>query len=691
MIEDSNRTKFLRAKDTKEVHVTRSVDMKPEERARQIERVWRYRQMWDAMSAFRARRKRNKEYFHGKQWNDLIVGKDGKSITEAQNIINQGKIPLKNNMISSTVTSILGVFRQSYGKPEVIARNLDNQKLGEMLTCMGEYLYQEGRIKELDAKDLLEFCISGLCAQTVDYQWDSEKGRNEEVFVSHNPSRLFMNGGIEDPRGNDITTIGVLMDMTIDEVCLRFAKNRAQANKIREIYKLATKQFLEYTYHVFAESKDKYLDFFVPVDQRMCRVIQAWEKQTEESYLVHDRMEGKWYEFPVSEKTLIDEMIRQRELDIEYNELDYEACKIDEPEYHTSSYWYVRYLSPFGDILYEARTPFNHNSHPFVVCMGHLIDGEIHSFVENIIDQQRYINRLITMIDFIMGASAKGVLVFPENAIPKGMSKDEILEEWTSYNGVIFANLKPGVPVPQQISTNATNIGASEMLYLQMQMIRDVSGVHGALQGKEPKSNTASSLYAQQAQNSQVNITDLLESFTEFRTSRDYKAIKIAPQCYDAPFFINLAGREYEKESHWWNPEVAAETDIYVNLSENNNTAVYRMLNNQIMIKAMEMGLVDFETVLQSGAVPNGEKLLTIIERRKRQLQKEQAAMQAAQLQGDAQGQAMMEAGATDAEVMQAGATSALQGLESMEDFDNMEEDTGADPRAIEMFQQALA
>lgn len=684
MILPNNRTKYLKSKDAKEKTVTYNKDMKPEERSRNLELVWKYRRLWDAMSGFRARRKRNKEYFHGNQWNDRITGKDGKQITEAQNIINQGKIPLKNNMISSTVTSILGVFRQSYGKPEVIARNLDNQLLGEMLTCMAEYIYQVECAKELDAKDLLEFCISGLCAQTVDYQWDDEKGRNEEVFVSHNPSRLFMNCGIEDPRGKDITTIGVLMDMTVEECCQRFARNKAQANKIREIYKLATKQNLEYTYHTFAEPKDKYLDFFVPVDQRMCRVIQAWEKQVDESWLVHDMMEGKWYEFPISDKALIDEMIRQRELDIEYEGLDYEKCKIEEPEYHTASYWYVRYLSPFGDILYEARSPFNHNSHPFVVCMGHLIDGEIHSFVENIIDQQRYINRLITMIDFIMGASAKGVLVFPENAIPKGMSKDEILEEWTSYNGVIFANLKPGVPVPQQISTNATNVGASEMLYLQMQMIRDVSGVHGALQGKEPKSNTASSLYAQQAQNSQVNITDLLESFTEFRTARDYKAMKIAPQCYDAPFYINLAGREYAKEAHWWNPEAAAETDIYVNLSESNNTAVYRMLNNQIMIKAMEMGLVDFETVLQSGAVPNGERLLTIIERRKQQLQQEQAVAQAAQMQGQAQGQAMAEGGASEAEILQAGADQALSGLE------NIEEESGADPRAVELFQQAL-
>jgi hypothetical protein len=74
--------------------------------------------------------------------------------------------------------------------------------------------------------------------------------------------------------------------------------------------------------------------------------------------------------------------------------------------------------------------------------------------------------------------------------------------------------------------------------------------------------------------------------------------------------------------------------------------------------------------------------MLTIIERRKQQLQKEQAAMQAAQMQGQAQGQAMAEAGASQAEVMQAGADAAIAGLEGAEN---------ADPRAVELINQALA
>lgn len=676
---DSNRYKFLKS-ELKEKTVTPVEALNSEERSANMKRILRYQRMWDAMSNFRRRRRRNKEYFTGNQWGDLIEVEKGKFITEEQNIVEQGKVPLKNNMISSTVTSVLGVFRNSYAKPEVIARSVDNQKLGEMNTCIAEYIYQYARMKEIDAKDILEAMISGCCVQMVDYQFDNTTMRNEMRVVSFNPSRLFLNSGIEDPRGSDITTIGVLLDMPLDSVITKFARTKKDAEKIRDIYKTINADYVTNLYSTFTRSSVKGIDFMTPMSQDQCRVIQAWELEAEDVYIVHDYLNGTWEQYPIADGAAIDKMITDREIDIEINGLDYDLCKITK-EYHRDIFWYVRYLSPCGDVLYEGRSPFSHKSHPFTVYLGHLVDGEIHSFVENIIDQQRYINRLITLIDFIMGASAKGVLVFPENAIPKGMTKEDILEQWTSYRGVIFANLKPGVSAPQQISTNATNIGANEMLALQMQLIRDISGVHGALQGKEAKSGTAASLYAQEANNAQVNIADLLESFNEFRQARDYKAVKIAPQCYDAPFFISLAGHEYDKEAQWWNPKMAASADIYVNLSESNNTAVYRMMSSQIVIKAMEMGLMDFETVLQTGVMPNSEKLLSVIKRRKEQLQKEQLQQQAAMMQGQAMGATMKEAGATDADVLEEGAAQAQQALAASE---------GADPNAMNMIQQYL-
>ena len=684
MKEQTNRYKYLK-RGVKEKTVTPVSLLNTEERSANLRRILRYQRMWDAMADFRRRRKRNKEYFNGNQWGDLIEIEKGKFITEEQNIIEQGKVPLKNNMISSTVTSVLGVFRQSYGKPEIVARSVDNQKLGEMNTCIAEYIYQFARMKEIDAKDMLEAMISGCCVQMVDYQFNNTTMRKEMSVTSFNPSRLFLNSGIEDPRGNDITTIGVLLDMPMDSVVTKFAHTKKDAEKIREIYKTVNSEFITNLYSTFTRSSVKNIDFMTPISQNLCRVIQAWELEAEDVWMVHDYLNGTWEQYPMSDSSAIDTMIKNREIDIEIEGLDYDMCKITK-EYHSDIFWYVRYLSPCGDVLYEARSPFSHKSHPFTVYLGHLVDGEIHSFVENIIDQQRYINRLITLIDFIMGASAKGVLVFPENAIPKGMSKEDILEQWTSYRGVIFANLKPGVQMPAQISTNATNIGANEMLALQMQLIRDISGIHGALQGKEAKSGTAASLYAQEANNAQVNIADLLESFTEFRQARDYKVVKIAPQCYDSPFFISLAGHEYDKEAQWWNPEMAASADIYVNLSENNNTAVYRMMANQIVIKAMEMGLIDFETVLHTGVMPNGEKLLSIIKRRKEELLKEQAQQQAMMLQGQAAGAAMQEGGATDAEMMQAGADLASAAFEQ----EVGESGEQVNPQALEMIQKYL-
>lgn len=683
----NSRYKFLQTnkepKDKSSVTLERDLDLN--KRRDNMIRLWRYKQMWDAMSNFRQRRRRNKEYFHGNQWEDIIkVGTE--SMTEAENIRRQGKVPLKNNVISSTVSSILGVYRQGYGKPEVIARVRDNQKIGEMNTCMAEYIYQINNMKEIDAKDLLEAIISGMALQMTDYQYDHSTHRKEEIVMSWNPTRVFMNGGIEDPRGGDIHTIGVLMDMSKEEVIQRFARTKEDAMKIEEIYKSVRKDTLNNAYSTFTHDSVRNMDFFMPTYNDQCRVIQAWELESEECWLVHDHYEGTLEMYPLSDEKAINKMIEEREKDIDDNGLDYDSCKI-EKQYTNDIFWYVRYLSPIGDILYEARTPFNHESHPFSIYLGHLIDGEIHSFVENIIDQQRYINRLITMIDFIMGSSAKGVLVFPENAIPVGMNKEDILEQWTSYNGVIFANLKPGMALPQQISTNATNIGANEMLSLQLQLVRDISGIHGALQGKEAKSGTAASLYAQEASNAQVNIADLLESFTAFRQQRDYKLVKIAPQCYDEEFYINLAGRDYSDEAKQWNPSVAASADVYINLEESQNTSTYRMMANQILIKAMEMRLVDFETVLESGGVPNGDKILHVIERRKQAAQEEMARQQAMMMQGQALGTQMKEAGATDGQVMQAGADVAMQELQNTNDGNAAE----ADPRAMQLIQQALA
>lgn len=51
--------------------------------------------------------------------------------------------------------------------------------------------------------------------------------------------------------------------------------------------------------------------------------------------------------------------------------------------------WHCRWLAPDGTVLSEYDSPFGHGTHPFAIKFYPLTDGEVHSFVEDVIDQQR--------------------------------------------------------------------------------------------------------------------------------------------------------------------------------------------------------------------------------------------------------------------------------------------------------------
>ena len=154
-----------------------------------------------------------------------------------------------------------------------------------------------------------------------------------------------------------------------------------------------------------------------------------------------------------------------------------------------------------------------------------LVDGEVHSFVEDVIDQQRYINRLIVMIDHIMSTSAKGALLFPANQRHESMSWEQIAAQWAKSDSVKPYKPSGGNPPPQQIAANNTNIGAFELLSLEMKLFEDVSGVSGALMGKNASPATGSALYESQVKNATIALADIFESFNDFRTTRNEKAI----------------------------------------------------------------------------------------------------------------------------------------------------------------------
>lgn len=186
--------------------------------------------------------------------------------------------------------------------------------------------------------------------------------------------------------------------------------------------------------------------------------------------------------------------------------------------------WRYRYFAPNGYLLASGDSPYSHGMHPFVVKYFPMTDGEVHSFVEDVIDQQRHINRLITMIDHIMGHSAKGVLLFPVGVKIPDMTWEEVVNEWTKVNGVIPYSTHTG-DKPEQIVSNGADAGAHRMLELEMKLLEQVSGVSNALRGETEGGRDGAELFKSRVEASAISLLDLFGSFRSFLAERDQKII----------------------------------------------------------------------------------------------------------------------------------------------------------------------
>lgn len=596
---------------------------------------------WDCMKKFREDRARNKKYCFGDQWSDTVEY-CGRTMSEEDYIRMQGNIPLKNNLIRRLVKTVTGVYRNQNKTYVCTARDREEQRLGETMTTLLERNIDTNEKKELDARMFEEFLISGLAVQKE--VWGIREKRYDCWTDNVNPNHFFMDGGLVDPRMTDITVIGELHDITFGQLAASFAHSDEELQKLRDIYKHARDvHYLRSYADTFNRNKEEMVSFMAPYDLGLCRVIEVWTLEQRKALWCHDYLTGDAY---------IDKYDNLKEIEAEnlsrlednrmkdmygnylYDEMgnimlqmEEERVPLIEYEYIIENYWYYRYLSPFGDILDEGESPYNHGEHPYIVKAFPLIDGEIHPFVADVIDQQRYINHYIILNDFIVKSSAKGTLIVDEASIPSDMSIEDIAEEWTRYNGVIKLKLKDGAKVPQQMANQNRVAGLQDMITLQMQLMDDVSGVHGALQGKNATSGTSGILYEQQANNASTSIIDMLETFSSFLGMSARKKLKNIQQFYDEPIIMKVAGRTAVVT---YDPQTMGGVDFDIALSESYDTPVYRAINNELLMQLLNAQQITIKQLLEAGSFPFADRLLQLIEGDEQQMQQVQ------QIQGQA-------------------------------------------------------
>lgn len=586
---------------------------------RAFEVLWQAQQYWLAMDMFRRDRERNKNYTYGRQWDDYVCV-NGSTIREEELIKKQGNVPLKNNLIRRLTSNTLGTFRSQMKEPICIARDRDEQQYGETMSTVLQCNMQLNRMSEVNARSFEEFLISGLVVHRKWYGWRNNKLDCWTDYVQ--PDNFFIDNNMRDFRGWDCSCVGEIHDVSFENLCGRFAKNEKDYNRLAEIYKFAKdKPYLSATFDNFGYPLQGYYDFLVPYDISRCRVIEVWRKETKPRVRCHDVNNGDVFKIEIEDfQALVADENNKRLQEARELGMDESDVPLIRWEWFMDSYWYYYMLTPFGDILEEGETPYEHKSHPYVFKAYPFIDGEIHSFVSNVIDQQRYVNRLITMYDWIMRASAKGVLLFPEDCLPKGMSMDDVADEWARFNGVIVIKTpKPETPLPQQIANNCTQIGISELLNMQLKFFEDISGVNGALQGKPGYSGMSASLYAQQAQNSSTSLLDLLETFSDFIIEGAYKDVKNIQQYYDTARPFNIKGKNSSMVQY--DPRKIRDIEFDLSIVESSATPVFREQSKEILLELWRANAITVKQLLKHGNFPFADELLQDISSRENQLE----------------------------------------------------------------------
>ena len=458
---------------------------------------------WDGMAAFRQERNRCKRYCYGDQWGDMI-NVDGNWMREEDYIRIHGSEPLKNNLIRRLVKQVLGLFRSEQDQPQ-----LHGQEKGDverMRTILSD-IDKVNCVDELNVRALEEFLISGMVAQRKTFGW--RHGRSDCWTDNVVLDYFFIDNAMSDCRGWNVDCVGEIHDLPFDALCCEFAQSASDVDLLKSIYCSGQyKERVEQMLSDFGMDGGGPRDFFFPAKHHFCRVYEIWRRERHWGWLCHDRQQGQLFWSEVA------------------------------PSSGSSGRWTVReewryyYLTPFGDVLAEGPTPYSHHGHPYVFKAYPFIDGEVHSFVADIIDQQRYTNRLITLYDWVMRSSAKGVLLVPEESIPDGYTLSDVADEWARFNGVIPVRTRNGESLPQQVSANAVNVGINELLQTQLGFMEDISGVTGALQGKASQAGMSGTLYKQQTHNSALSQLDLLDSFRHFITEGRRKDMSNVQQFY---------------------------------------------------------------------------------------------------------------------------------------------------------------
>ena len=593
---------------------------------------------YDSLQNIRDNWDRCDRYLSGDQFSDTIPNPDGCGvITEDKYIRDQGMVPMSVNIIAEPISNIVGLYVRNHMEPLVVARDRDEQKLGEMMTLAMEYAYETHNLPKINARAYEDFLSSGVAAFRVGYDRSEERNTSDVKVIQCELERMAWDSNTSGMYFENITRVGYLHDIPLIEVLHDYAKSPSDRQKIEYIYRDKKDAFN--TRQQFDKDKDSHtIDFYRTVEPEHCRVYEIWTKELiegeEDGYLFHDIAKG--IEILTSDRNdpeIAAENNRRIMEVVEAGGTPEDASLIEFIEYRCSYKWVVRHLTPEGYVLKEEISPYAHGSHPFVIG-AYQRKGKVHSLVERLINIQRIYNSSLTSNRFIRMNAAKGAGAVNKKILERSqVTKEEFAKIYTDPAAILELDWEVGEEIFKPFVSQAGNLVDEKTPQMCLEIMDRISGNTGAIRGEKPNAGTPAALYAQMSENSNNNIADMVDWYNGLIAKRDYKIMMVIQQYYRDHRYMTIAGKNYSEQAKWYDPEKIRNSQFDLSLVESQTTGIFRAQNEQTLLFLLQNGLISLKTYLACSSSFFADKMLEQIkaeEAEAAQAQQEAAAQQEA-------------------------------------------------------------
>lgn len=577
---------------------------------------------WQALYDLRKRRERNINYCFIDQWSDWVYDEKGKLVRESSRIAKRtGGVALQNNHLIKIVHSLSGLYSKQSTEPVCFARSPNCDEKADVMTNALQANWQNNMMHDILVSEMEEMLYGGM--SVVMEEWTTINGVEDAYTFVIEPSHFYFESAGIDPLHRDVELIGHFEDYSLGALAARFARSKYDYKQLEYIYApyIARQQSILPNGQQTDKLKDPYWDVS---DRDMCRVYHVWTKEHKLRYRCKDIMDfdQPLYRIEPEQLPLVTAENEARLAQAEAAGMAREDVPLIEYTPVFDTYWHYQALAPGGLILEEYDSPYEHGSHPYTFKIYEYINGDVIPYMSPVIDQQRYINRLVTLFDIVIQASAKGITMIPKSCVPNNMSEAEFARSIRETGNFIFYDDKDGRSMnkPEVVVSNTNMTGITDMLQLQLGFIPDITSVSEALQGKTAKSGTSASRYALESQNSTTSVSALLLKFGSFEQQVAEKKMQVIHQYYREGN-ISVMRSNGMSEVTKYDPVEVQDVKFGVRILMSPDNPVFRMAMNDLVSQMWQAGAVDAAQMLQMSYLPASSTV-------RKQLEQAMAAMQ---------------------------------------------------------------